>query len=268
MEKRQKTTSRSARILMVGLLSLLPFLGLAAWNWMLMLSEKNGQLSRIIEGYGYVAVTPPSRLFGPGTITTVETLPDGTMQLHQTCRMDEDALSAMWQKSKTLNKRSVAKVKHTLNSSADLVEVVISRANGERVQLLDMSLKDISIVTMSHEDLISVRTQYLKGSCEEAIIWNLEAGSEVCQPEEVLQADVVYRTESRDRLEAGATLKSKVQSTGWTNIAQHLSEANDERGDDLFLGVKLRACFELADKDLKVASGDIGRVAGARKTHR
>jgi hypothetical protein len=62
------------------------------------------------------------------------------------------------------------------------------------------------ILTIPHEGLLNVRGQYLKGNCEEAIIWNLRAGASVCQTEEVLQADIVYRIELEDRLGASEKL--------------------------------------------------------------
>lgn len=64
------------RVTALGAILLLPVLGLAAWYWMATRSDAD-QLTRIVGEYGYSAVTPPSRLFGPGTITTVETLSNG-----------------------------------------------------------------------------------------------------------------------------------------------------------------------------------------------
>src|SRR5262245_30299650 len=75
---------------------LVPFIGLDGWRFLTRPSEADDQLALIVQQYGYHAVTPPSRLFGPGTITTVETLQNGTLQLHPTCIMDEGALAAMW----------------------------------------------------------------------------------------------------------------------------------------------------------------------------
>ena len=257
MEKRKTTTTR-ARIFALGATLLLPLFGLATWYWMSKPSEKDGQLAHILRDYGYVAVTPPSRFFGPGTITTVETLPDGTLQMHLACRMNGDTLAAMWQKSTTLNRRLVADVKHTFDSSADVLGAVASRTTGKRVRGFDVSLRDISIVTMSYEDLIGVRSQYLKGNCEEAVIWNLRAGASVCQPEEVLQADIVYTSESEDRLEGGGELKRAEQAAaGSAKIAQHVSKTSDAHGDDIFLGVKVRLthCFRLAENGQHLAAG-------------
>ena len=103
-----------------------------------------------------------------------------------------------------------------------------------------------------------MRSQYLKGNCEEAIIWNLRAGASVCQPEEVLQADIVYASESEDRLEAGGELKRAEQATASSaNVGQRVLETNDAHGDDLVLGVKVRLthCFRLVGNGQYLAAG-------------
>jgi hypothetical protein len=246
--KTRRTKKPRARIFALAAILLLPPLGMATWYGMSRTSDKDDQITRILIDYGYVAVTPPSRLFGPGTITTVETLPNGTLQLHLACRMNDDALAAMWQKSTTLNRRLVTDVKQTFDSSANALEVT-SRTTGERIKDTDFSLQDISIVTMSDDNLIDVRSQYLKGNCEEAVIWNLRTGASVCQPEEVLEADIVYRKEFEDALGGAGTLDLAKQAAGSANITQHVSEANEVQGDHLFLGVKVRLthCFRLAE---------------------
>ncbi len=91
-----QTKNPKARMAMLGAILLLPFLGLGIWYWATRTSDTDDQLRRIVEKYGYRAVTPPSRLYGPGIFTTVETLPNGTMKLHPTCTMDDDKLAAMW----------------------------------------------------------------------------------------------------------------------------------------------------------------------------
>lgn len=87
-----QTQNSKARMAMLGAFLLLPFLGLGIWYWATGTSDTDDQLRRIVEKYGYRAVTPPSRLYGPGIFTTVETLPNGTIRLHPTCIMDDSTL--------------------------------------------------------------------------------------------------------------------------------------------------------------------------------
>jgi hypothetical protein len=257
MKKRQTKKTRPGAFVLGATLLLLPLFGLATWHWMSKPIDTDDQLSRVLRDYGYSEVTPPSRLFGPGTITTVETLANGKVQLHLACRMNDGALAAMWRKSTTLSRRLVNDVKQTFDSSASAPELVTSHATGKRIHDIDVSLQDISVVTMPYEDLIAVRNEYLQGNCEEAVIWNLQAGALVCQPEEVLQADIVYRNDRQDGLEAAGKLQPAKRTAASAGVGQHVSETNEVRGDDLFLGVKIGIthCFQLAKNGERLAAG-------------
>lgn len=241
-----QTQNPKVRAAVLGAILLLPILGLAVWYWMVTRSDPD-QLTRIVGEYGYSAVTPPSRLFGPGTITTVETLPDGTLQLHLACKMDDTALAAMWQKSPTINRSLVSAIKQTFEASAKALEILSSGANGKRIKGVDVSLRDINILTMPYQDLVEVRDQYLKGACEEVVIGNLRAGAAVCQPEEVLEADLVYK----QAVQNGLSGKAKAEATGAggsLNAGEELTEADEVQGEHLFLGAKVNRsfCFRLA----------------------
>jgi hypothetical protein len=255
MRKRQTQNSK-LRLAMVAVFVLLPFLGLAAWYWMTLPSDANDRLTRVVEGYGYSAVTPPSRLFGPGTIMTVETLSDGTLRLHPACRMNDGILAAMWNKSPTINRSLISAIKQTFESSAKALSMVQSTATGNRVNDVDITLRNLNIVTISYEDLHEVRNQYLKGACETVVIGNLRAGAEVCQPEEVLEADLVYK--KKRGLGADGRIEVVGSLAGSGNIGGEMSEDEEAEGDDLFLGVKVRLknCFKLAKNGLGLAAGD------------
>ena len=244
--KRLQPQNPKMRVAVLGAILLLPVLGLVAWYWMVTRPGAD-ELTRIVGEYGYSAVTPPSRLFGPGTITTVERLPDGTLQLHLACKMDEKALAAMWQTSRTVDRSMVSAIKQTFESSAKVLEIVSSGANGSRTRGIDVSLRDINVVTMTYQDLIDVRNQYLKGSCEEVVIGNLRAGADVCQPEEVLEADLVYKQDVR----IGLSVKGKLAATeagGSLDVDQDTSNTDKVQGEGLFIGAKVSRgyCFRLA----------------------
>jgi hypothetical protein len=241
-----QTQNPKVRAAVLGAALLLPVTLLAGWYWMVTRSHAD-QLTRIVRQYGYTAVTPPSRLFGPGTITTVETLPDGTLQLHLACKMDDNALAAMWQKSPTVDRSLVSAIKQTFESSAKVLEMISSGARGRRTRGIDVSLRNINIVTMTYQDLIDVRNQYLKGTCEEVVIGNLRAGAAVCQPEEVLEADLVYKQAVQNGL--GAHGKAETTEAGGSlKVEEERSDTDEVQGEDLFLGAKVSRgyCFRLA----------------------
>ena len=76
------------------------------------------ELGRILRDYGYRELTTPSRLFGPGTLITVETLSTGAVSLHLACKMNDEALAALWQRSMTLDRRLVASIRQTFDFSS------------------------------------------------------------------------------------------------------------------------------------------------------
>jgi hypothetical protein len=255
MDKLQMQNPK-VRIAMLGALLLLPFLGLAVWYWMPRPPGTDDQLRRVVEEYGYTVVTPPSRLFGPGTIATVERLSDGTLQLLPTCIMNDGALPGMWDISPTTERRGGSEDNETFDSSAKALDVVDSDTAGKRVRGSDVSLQDIKIVTISDEGLMAVRSRYLKGTCQEAVIWNLEAGAKVCQPQEVIEADVLYKRTAENGLDGGGKVGIAGRATGSIHANQQQSEHYEIQGDDLFLGarVKQNHCIQLPGNHQKVAT--------------
>ena len=242
-----------ARIALLGAFLLLPFLGLGVWYWATRTSDTDDRLRRVVEKYGYRAVTPPSRLFGPGIFTTVEELSNGTLALRRTCIMNDGTLEAMWNKSPTADEKLFSAVEETFASSAKVLNSVESNTTGKRIKGSDLSLRNINVVTLSDEGLSSVSRQYLKGACEQVVVGNLRAGSDVCQAEEVLEADFVYKTKDQDRLRGGGKVEVAGQAAGSVNADQQRSEQFEQRGHELFLGarVSLLHCFKL----------DNGRIA-------
>jgi hypothetical protein len=247
MSKRQTQRSK-VRYVMIGGLFLVPFLGLTAWFWLSSQSNTDDRLTRVVEDYGYSAVTPPSRLFGPGNIMTVETLSDGTLRLHPACKMNSGTLAEMWNRSPTTNRNLAAAIKQTFESSAQVVDALRSGATGDRFNGMTVSLQNLNIVTMSYEDLHDVRDQYLKGTCEAVVIGNLRAGAEVCQPEEVLEADIVYTRKHQDGLKGRGSVAVAIPADVSANLGHDEWEDDEVQGDDLFLGVKVRLnnCLKLA----------------------
>jgi hypothetical protein len=94
--------------------------------------------------------------------------------------------------------------------------------------------------------------------CRETVIFNLKQKARVCQTEEVLQADVVYSFKFDDGLKSDERLELTEQFAGSVGITNQVSRANQVRGDDLYLGVKVRfgACFEFGE------DGQLMTVAG------
>ena len=69
----------------------------------------------------------------------------------------------------------------------------------------------------------------------------------MCQSEEVLEADLVYKTNVQDELGAGVKGGIAGRATGSIGSDQQAKNHFETRGDDLFLGARVgdRYCFQL-----------------------
>jgi hypothetical protein len=171
--------------------------------------------------------------------------------------MDDGTLAATWSKSRTVDESLFSAVEQTFAASAKALDVIESNTTGKRVKGFDFALRDIYIVTLSDEGLRGVRRQYLKDACEEVVIGNLRAGAAVCQSEEVLEADLVYKTNDEDGL--GGSVKGGIagRATGSIGSDQQAKKRYEVRGDDLFLGARVgqRHCFRLTENGQISESG-------------
>lgn len=247
MSRRSRKSRKSGkfRVNAFSVVLLLPLAAIVAW---LYFPRSVPQLSTILEQMGYNELAPPSRLFPPGTISTVETLSNGSRRLHLACTINEDALEPFLVKSSTVDRSRKWQIENAFKASAQALSAAVSSATGNQVKKLDIALQNMSVVTMSHENMIRVRRTYLKDDCEQAVLWNLRAGADVCQVGEVLQADVAYRLfgvegiDVNQKLELTEKVKAQIEHPVVTTD-------NDEiRGKGLYLGVRVNLyCFRLKD---------------------
>ncbi len=244
--------SRS-RVVVLATALLLPLIGLGGWYAFKAHFDDDraaNDLGRLLEQEGYLEPAPPSRLYGPGTINTVEELPGGKLRLHRTCSVPEDVLKSMWVVSAAGNRNFANHAHGELNASAQALRVAGSDTAAERITRITVSLEDMQVVTMSHEDLIKVQNEYIKGPCEAVVVHNLRAGARVCQTDEVLQADLVYRVSYADGLEISEKADIARRISANLNVTEESSQVDELRGEDLFYGVKLRLnCFDLKTGD-------------------
>jgi hypothetical protein len=240
--------SRKLRIMVSTAALLLPVLGILIWYYM---PRAEPSLGKILEQMGYVELSPPSRLFPPGTITTVERLPNGSSRLHLACTIEEDALKPFWAISSTIDRTARWKIENALKASSQALRAVISTATGNRINNVNMALQNMTIVSISNENMIKVRRDYLKDSCEEAVIWNLRANSAVCQVVEVLQADLYLGILGEESI----ILDQRLSVTD--NIAAEIGQSaattskNEIRGRGLYFGVRVNLyCFKLEEEQV------------------
>lgn len=259
----RKTRRRGARMLALAALLLAPPLGLVVWHWPAGTAQPIRSASVIADQYGYAPTMPPSGLFGPGTFVTVETLEDGALKLHLACEMEKETLAAMWKRSQTVDSSVVSKVKDAFKGTAGVL-VSASRVDGAGETDVDVILRDIHIITMAQEGLIAVRNAYLKGPCEQAVLWNLRAGAMVCQTEESLQTDIVHNRRTQQGFNAGVEADFTEEISGAASFDRKGLSLRETHGDDLIVGIRVREsnCFLLDDAGGQLAESWLRGVAG------
>jgi hypothetical protein len=247
---------RNRKLLMLLGVLALPPAALAGWYFGTERRAHNG-IKLVLSDAGYYQLTPPSRLFPPGTIGMVEKLRDGSYKLHLACNMNRAELAAMIETSPTVDKRFTSRLTSAFNAQAEAVAKAMTKASGDRVRSVNLKVNDMRIFTMSAENMGRVRATYLKDYCEEAVIGNLLAGARVCQTAEVLQADVAYRMSYTEGLSAAQRAGLAKTLAAQADFSVDSSEDDEIRGDDLYIGVKIDlTCFRLdAGRQRLVAGG-------------
>jgi hypothetical protein len=244
---RKLPISRKLRNAASAVAVLLPLVGVGAWHY---LSWPGPALADVLAQMGYRELAPPSRLFPPGTISTVETLSNGSRRLHLACTIKEAELAPFWVTSSTIDRSTKWQIENALKASAQGLNAAVSSASGNKVSKVDIALENMLVVTMSHENMIRVRRDYLKDECEQAVVWNLQAGAAVCQVAEVLQADVAYRMSGVEGIDFRQKVDLKRQIMTQIEIEPSLMTAGGDeiRGKELFFGVRVNLyCFRLKD---------------------
>jgi hypothetical protein len=209
-------------------------------------------LGKVLNEFGYQQIVPPSKLYGPGTFNSVELLSDKTVKLHPTCRMDPGMLEGLWEESPTVDREMTAHFSHNLDVSSDFLDSLKSKVSGKQIKDVHLSLRNMRILVLTQEDLLKLRDQYLKDSCEEAIIHNVRNGACVRQSKEVLQADLVYTVRFKDDVNRTQHISAAPQEG--EHILGLSGEADTDNlvsGKKLFFGVKLSpGCFTIDESTL------------------
>lgn len=209
-------------------------------------------LGKVLNEFGYHEIVPPSKLHGPGTFNSVEQLSDKTVKLHPTCKMDPGILEGLWEESPTVDREMTAHFSHNLHLSSDFLDSLKAKMSGKQIKDVHLSLRNMRILVLTQEDLLKLRAQYLKDSCEEAIIHNVRNGACVRQSKEVLQADLVYTVRFKDDVNStqqiGATAQEGEHSL---SLSGEADTDNLISGKKLFFGVKLSSgCFTMDESTL------------------
>ena len=200
----------------------------------------------ILTKAGYLKMVPPSTFHGPGTLNTVEMFSDNSVKLHPTCEIDVNEIAGMWKVSDSIDQE----VREHLSSGFSIQSKILEKSNsfftGGKVRDVRLSMKNIKILLLTHESLLNLQKNFVKGTCEEAIIHNLREGAKVCQTEAVLQADMIYTVVFNDNVDASQQEKITQDVTSSLGAKGDRISKNELKGDKLFYGIRLsKNCLQL-----------------------
>lgn len=212
-------------------------------------------LGEVLNEFGYQEIVPPSKLYGPGTFNSVEQISDQSVKLHPTCNMDPGILQGLWEESPTVDREMAAHFSRDFDISSELSKSLKFKMSGKQIKDVHLSLRNMRVVVLTQENLLKLRDQYLKGSCEEAIIHNTRNGGCVRQSKEILQADLVYTVRVRDDIHSTHHITAARQE-GKHNLGLGGNADTDQTvsGEKLFYGVKLSSgCFMINESTLALS---------------
>jgi hypothetical protein len=203
---------------------------------------------------GYLENVPASKLYGPGTINTVEFIDNRAVHLHPTCETDtvSELLTSKIRESSTTDRQLLQLLKKRLDISEKAKEILASEAAISQTRSISLSFENAHILVITDEALLSVRKALLKDNCEEAIQWNISNGGMVCQTREVLEADVTYEMKYDDEVSVDEQARFSSEAAAKLNLVASQESANRISGRRLFYGIKLAPdAFTLNTPDAK-----------------
>ena len=227
---------------------LMPLVALIAWTIIGIDKTK----AELFHEMGYLEIVPPSTLHAPGSFNTVEYLDDSSVQLHPTCQLDSEALSGLTMVSKTVDRD----IREYLSSRfrLELLNNLKTGLSGEYVQSVQLSLRNMRILLLTHEALFDLHEKYLNGPCERAIIHNIQNGGEVCQAEAIIQADMVYTVLYNSDTDSAQQKKVAEDIAASVDLNAKHQGKNEFKGYGLYYAVKLsKKCLVLPEEEQQLA---------------
>ena len=97
--------------------------------------------------------------------------------MHPTCELDMSASQMVPAVSATVDQSIKEQLSRSFDVSSNLMGRLDSEALAEKVKSVNVTFKNMRILLMSHERLLKLQQTILSGSCEQAILYNIDAGA-------------------------------------------------------------------------------------------
>jgi hypothetical protein len=161
--------------------------------WFILPLGKDLALVDLLSEQGYWETAPPADYYLPGTINSIEVRSDGRIAIHPTCKIDTELLDRVTLHSRTVDRTLAERLNKGFDISDRIEGILPFEIKAHKAKKLSLSLQNSSILQISDEELLLVRKEIIKDTCQEAIEWNLNNGATVCQTRAALKGDLVYR---------------------------------------------------------------------------
>ncbi len=198
------------------------------------------QPDSIYDRAGFVKLLPATAYHAPGSFNTVESERNDSVTLHPTCEINPAEFEDRIIRADALDET----LKHALAAGYSIApaqwgELELS-LNLDAVKDIRVSYTHSKVWMLTAQTVRDLRKKYLRGACQEAIVYELKKGYKVCQTKSVIISDVVYRVSLDSNVVTGAEIMDVEVGAGGIHTVE---------GKQIFHAVKLdEACLLLNDR--------------------
>jgi hypothetical protein len=222
-------------------MSLLPLSVVAA----VAIRSPPNRLNEAIINIGFYPITPPMLLRAPGSIYHVSA---NGQDYDMLCEVAPERLMGVTRVSSSTSQVTSELRKAQYQIDSKVIRSIESQVDAKLAESVRLELDDVQVLEVSLEDLSIIADElFHRESCDRVVRQYLENGDYVCQGQRVLKASTKYITTSDDKAtgslqQTTAVIKNNFDSTVSIQGGQSVS------GDNLYFGMKLAPrCISLRD---------------------
>lgn len=209
------------------------------------LHKPPNKLNEAITAIGFYPITPPVLLRAPGSIYHVSS--DGH-DYDMLCEVSPDRLIGATRTSSSTTQVTTELRKAQYAIDSKVVHSIQSRADAQLAEALRLELDDVQVLEISLEDLSIIADElFHRASCDREVKRYLENGEYVCQIQRVLKASTKY-VAAYDNTAAGSVEHTTDLIKNTFDPTVSIQGGQSVSGTNLYYGMKLAPrCLSLSD---------------------
>lgn len=181
------------KILSLVVVAIIAVVGVSAyWLW------PRDTLNEIIAEYGFVELTPPTKLSGVGTINVINSvnLEKNVVNVTPVCVVDSIMIKESALESETETRELEQKLSGNFDVSAQIKSMLSGVFGANYVRATNISFRNVKVIVIPDTPLRKIRLDALgPKDCYVDVVARVKAGQLVCQTQKILRADLVYKVE-------------------------------------------------------------------------